>query len=141
MMTVKQFTGPELDRLREVTMTSLDNQGAFDAAWWLAILRGLREADCPGIFTNYHRTISRTQRSYKSKKLEKRITKGCPQVSCCGHGCWIIIYNSLLNIKFTHHTKAIAFADDLVIMTKAVLIREAENIMKAELCKISTQAR
>ena len=28
-------------------MTSLDVKGAFDAAWWPAILRELREAKCP----------------------------------------------------------------------------------------------
>jgi hypothetical protein len=43
--------------------------------------------------------------------------------------------------KFTHHTKAIAFADDLVILTKVESIPEAENIMNAELSKISTWAR
>jgi len=76
-----------------------------------------------------------------SRKIEKRITKGCPQGSCCGPGYWTILHNSLLNIKFTHHTKAIAFADDLVIMTKAESILEAENIMNAELGKISIWAR
>ena len=45
-MMVKQFIGPELER-RVVIMTSLDVKGAFNAAWWLAILRGLREAECP----------------------------------------------------------------------------------------------
>jgi hypothetical protein len=76
-----------------------------------------------------------------SRKIEKNITKGCPQRSCCGPGFWIILYNSLLNIQFTHHTKAIASADDLVIMTKAESIPEAENIMNAELSKISAWER
>jgi len=46
-MTVKQFIEHELERRRVVIMTTLDVQGAFDAAWWPAILRGLRDADCP----------------------------------------------------------------------------------------------
>jgi len=50
-MTVKQFIEPELE-MRAVIMTSLNVKGAFDAAWWPAILRGLREAECPGTFTN-----------------------------------------------------------------------------------------
>ena len=57
-----------------------------------------------------------------------------------GPSC-IILYNSLFNIKFTHHSKDVAFADDLLIMTKAVSNPEAENITNAELCKISTWAR
>jgi len=62
------------------------------------------------------------------------------QGSCRGPGYWIIRYNSLLNKQFTHHTKAIAFADDLVITTKAESIPEAENIINAELSKISIWA-
>jgi len=73
-----------------------------------------------------------------SRKIKKSITKGFPQGSSCGPGYWVIRYSSLLNIQFTHHTKAIAFADDLVIMTKAESIPEAENIINAELSKIST---
>jgi hypothetical protein len=76
-----------------------------------------------------------------SRKIEKRVTKGCPQVSCCGSGLWNIQYNFLLNMEFTHHTKAIAFAGDLDIMTKAESIPGAENIMNAELNKMSAWAR
>jgi len=44
---VKQFIEPELEKGKVVIMTSLDVKGAFDAAWWLAILQGLRDAKCP----------------------------------------------------------------------------------------------
>ena len=76
-----------------------------------------------------------------NKKTEKSITTGCPQGSCRGSGFWIIRYNSIFNIQFTHHTKVIAFADDLVIMTTVESIPEAENIMNVELSKISDWAR
>ena len=46
-MAVKQFIEPELEKGRVVVMASLDVKGAFDAAWWPAILKGLREARCP----------------------------------------------------------------------------------------------
>jgi hypothetical protein len=112
---VKQFIEPELERRRVVIMTSLDIKGAFDTAW-PAILKGLREAGCPrnlykltqGYFNN-----RRAVMVLNSKKIEKNISKGCPQGSCCRPGYWTILYSSLLNIKYTHHTKAIAFADDL----------------------------
>ena len=51
-MTVKQFREPELERSRVVIMNSLDVKGGSDAAWWPAILRGLKEAECPENFTN-----------------------------------------------------------------------------------------
>jgi len=51
------------------------------------------------------------------------------------------IHNTYTYI-YTHiHPYTHTFADDLVIMTKAESIPEAENITTAELCKISTWAR
>jgi hypothetical protein len=72
--------------------------------------------------------------------MEKNITSGCLQGSCCGPGLWDIQYNSLLTMKYTNHTKAVAFTDDLVIIIKAESIREAENIANVELSKISAWA-
>jgi hypothetical protein len=69
--------------------------------------------------------------------MEKNITKGVRQGSCCGPGLWNIQYNSLLTFKCTNHTKAVAFADDVVIMIKLESIQEAENIANVELSKIS----
>ena len=72
-----------------------------------------------------------------SSKMEKKITKGCPQVSCCGPGFSNIKYNSLLNLRYTNHTKTIAFAEDLVIMIKAESIRESETLANVEKSIIS----
>ena len=35
-----------------------------------------------------------------------------------GTGLWNVLYNSLLNLDLTSHSKAIAFADDLMILTR-----------------------
>jgi hypothetical protein len=70
-------------------------------------------------------------------RLETEVTKGCPQGSCCGLGLWNIQYNSLLNLNYTNRTKAIAFADDLILVTRGQTVREAENIANIELNKIS----
>jgi len=111
-------------------MVSLDVRGAFDLAWWPAILKGLRDARCP-------RNIYKLTLDYlKERKavikinnfnIEKRITKGCTQASSCGTGLWNIQFNSILNLRYTKHTKIIAFADDLVLMVEAESIGEAEN--------------
>jgi hypothetical protein len=60
-----------------------------------------------------------------------------PQGSCCGPGLWSIFYNSLLNLNFTHRTKTIAFADDLILATRGKTVIEAENISNTEITKIS----
>jgi len=69
--------------------------------------------------------------------IEKRITKGCTQGSCCGPGLWNIQYNPILNLRYTKNTKIIAFADDLVLMVEAESIGEAENFANIELNKIA----
>jgi hypothetical protein len=101
-------------------MTSLDIQGVFDEAWWPAILNNLRDLQCP-------RNLYNLTRSYFSDRVtilwantyrkERKVTKGCPQGSCCGPGVWNVLYNALLNLEFTSHTKVVAFADDLAILT------------------------
>jgi hypothetical protein len=72
--------------------------------------------------------------------VEKNVTKGCQQGSCCGRGFWNKQYNFLLTLRYTKHTKAVAFAGDLVIMIKSDSIREAENIANVELENISAWA-
>jgi hypothetical protein len=139
-MAVKQFIEPELGRGRVGIMASLDVKGAFDTAWWPAILKGLRDAKCSRNLYQLTQGYSRERRaeiSINSSKREKNVTKGCPQVSCCGPGFWNIQYNSLLNLRYTKHTKTVAFADDLVVMIQADSIREAENIANVELSKIT----
>jgi len=32
---------------------------------------------------------------------------------------WSVYFNPILTLKYTDHTRAVAFADDLIIMTKA----------------------
>ena len=48
---------------------------------------------------------------------------------------------SLLNLKCTNQTKAIAFADDLILIARGKTVREAENIANLELSKISAWAK
>jgi hypothetical protein len=79
--------------------------------------------------------------STNSVGIERSVTKGCPQGSCCGPGFRNLLYNSLLKLEFTSHSKAIAFADDLIILTKGESIVEAENYMNLELSKISDWAQ
>ena len=74
-------------------------------------------------------------------RLEREVTKGCHQGSGCGPGLWNLQYNSLLNLNYTNRTKAIAYADDMIIVTSGKTVREAENIPNIELSKISFSAK
>ena len=74
-------------------------------------------------------------------RIERQASKGCPQVSCCGPGFWNIQFNSLLNLKFGKRTKAIAFADDLLIAVRAESVIEAENFANSEISRITNWAK
>ena len=78
--------------------------------------------------------------SANSIHVEKDVSKGCPQGSCCGPGFWNIQYNTLLNLEFGKRTKSIAFADDLLIAVRTENVREAENFANIEVNKISKWA-
>jgi len=73
--------------------------------------------------------------------MEARVSRGCPQGSCCAPGFWNLLYNSLLNLDFTTSTKAVAFADDLLLAIKGETVSEAKNLANIELGKISLWAK
>jgi hypothetical protein len=79
--------------------------------------------------------------STNSIQNEREVSNGFRQGSCCGPGFWTIHYNSLLNLEFGKRTKAIAFADDLLIAVRVETVREAENFAKIEIHKISNWAK
>ena len=79
--------------------------------------------------------------STNSDSIERSATKGRPQESCCRPGFWNLLYNSLLKLDFKTHSKVIAFADDLIILTKGESIVEAESCINGELRKISDSAQ
>ena len=58
--------------------------------------------------------------------VERKVSMGCPQGSCRGPGFWNVLYNALLNLEFSSHTKIIAFADDLAILTYGKMLSEME---------------
>ena len=50
------------------------------------------------------------------------------------------MYNSLLNLKFSSRTKVIAFADDLILLTRGACKMETENYANQDLKKIERWA-
>jgi hypothetical protein len=52
-----------------------------------------------------------------------------------------VLYNALLNLQFSSHTKIIAFADDLAILTHGKTLSEAEAYANSDLARIENWAR
>jgi len=74
-------------------------------------------------------------------RKERKVTKGCPQCSCCGPDLSNVLYNTLPDLDFSSHTKAIAFADDLAILTYGETTAEAEAYTNSELAKVEKLAK
>ena len=79
--------------------------------------------------------------STNSTQIEKEVSKNNPQGSCCVPAFWNNQYNSLLNLEYGKRTKAIAFADDLIIAVRVETVREAENHANVEIRKMSDWAK
>ena len=130
---------------RKVVITiNLDVKRAFDAAWWPNILKGLKGSECPrNLYCLSQGCLSQRTAvmSTNSVSIERSVTKGCPQESCCGPGFWNLFYSSLLKLDFTSHSNVTTFADDLIILTKKESIVEAENYLNLELRKFSDWAQ
>jgi len=84
-MVVKEFVQDSQAAGEVIALVILNVQGAFDAAWWPAILKEMR--DCGGPKHLYKLTKSYfTQRTailvMNSIRMEKELSRGWPQGSC-----------------------------------------------------------
>ncbi|KAJ4434696.1 hypothetical protein ANN_23264 [Periplaneta americana] len=126
LIAAKEIIEENLSENNCIAVVSLDVRGAFDAAWWPGILYNLRELKCPKNLFNLARSYFSNRIAAlgtNTFKIERPVTMGCPQGSCSGPGFWNILYNSLLNLDFTHRTRVIAFADDLMVLTQGKPLR------------------
>ena len=143
-MEIKNYVMIGLAGVEVIPLISLDVKGAFDAAFWPSIRNELRGCGCPKNL--YNRTESYFSNhtailSVNSTQIEKEVSRGCPQGSCCGPGYWNIQYNSLLNLAFMDKTKVVAFADDLILAIRTDSIRAVENYSNGELSKITAWSK
>jgi hypothetical protein len=140
IMAVKEFVLEGFSK-GEITVTvSLDVEGAFNSAWWPSVLKNLQESGCPRNLYNLTKNYFSHRKATLATNhihIDSAVSKGCPQGSCMGPSMWSIFYNSILNLTFTSGTKAIAFADDLIILIRRKSVSEAENIANIELEKNS----
>jgi hypothetical protein len=66
---------------------------------------------------------------------------GCSQGSCCGPRLWNVLHNTLLNLDFSTHTKVVAFADNLAIMSQGNLPTKVEAYANSDLARIEKWAK
>jgi len=136
-MEVRQLIEPHLERREVAIIANLDVQGALGSAWWPTM-------NAPETFTKLKQDYLKDRKAIitiNNISMETKLTKFYPQGSCFGPGLWNIQFDPLLKFQYTEHTKAVAFADDLLIMIRAESVGEAESIANVELNKITKLAR
>jgi hypothetical protein len=144
IMAVKEFVQEGFSKGEITVAVSLDVEGAFNSAWWPSVLKNLQESGCPRNLYNITKNYFSQRKAILSTNnitIERTVSKGCPQGSCLGPGMWNFFYNSLLNLTFTSGTKTIAFADDLIILTRGKSVSEVENTANIELKSLNVGKR
>ena len=80
-MVVKEFVQDSLAAGDVIALVSLDVQGAFDAAWWPAILKEMRNCGSPKnlykLTKNYFSELTAILAT-NSIRMEKELSRGCP---------------------------------------------------------------
>jgi hypothetical protein len=144
IMAVKEFVQEGFSKGEITVIVSLDVEGAFNSAWAPSILRNLQESGCPRNLynlTKYYFNQRTATMTTNNIKIGRAVKKGSPQGSCLRPGMWNIFYNTLLNLKFKSGTKIMAFADDVVLLTRGKFVNELENSANAKMTKISIWAK
>ena len=116
----------------------LDISGAFDNAWWPAILSALESR---GVSSDLRRLI---QDYFRDRVVflqdgetivKKTLTRGCPQGSVLGPILWNVVFDGILAIPLPG-CGTIAYADDTLLMVGGASRREIENRAADSLARI-----
>ena len=105
----------------------VDFKGAFDNLSWSVILEFLDAMACPELSTWVSYFNSRSVCFVENNdRVDKIVSRGCPQGSICGPFIWNMIMDSLLIDLQTVGCHAVGYADDLLILVEGNSRRELE---------------
>lgn len=115
----------------------LDISGAFDNAWWPAILHHMKRLGATSRICELTRNYlggRYASITVPAGRNEIRLSKGCPQGSQFGPELWNILMDSLLSLDESEGELSIGYADDALLMvagrTRAEVIRKTEDKLK-----------
>ena len=113
----------------QVLAVSLDIKGAFDNAWWPALMERLRKTNCA---RNVHRLLAdylanRVVRLQLAGTSHSKVTtKGCIQGSVFGPTLWNLILDDLLEMTLPPECHLQAYADDVILLVSAPTAQAAQ---------------
>lgn len=94
-------------------------KGAFDHAWWPAIIKRFRDTGCPSSLMAVVQDYFRQRRTYitgNTFAVSREAKRGCSQGSVLGPTFWNIIMDTFLNITYAFNILSVAYADDGVVI-------------------------
>ncbi|XP_060809452.1 uncharacterized protein LOC132901769 [Amyelois transitella] len=115
---------------RSVLIVSLDIEGAFDNAWWPALMNQLRLRRCPKnlyLMVDSYLKDRKIVVNYAGETSERDTTKGCVQGSIGGPTFWNIILDPLLHRLSSEEVYCQAFADDGVLVFSGKTVEGMED--------------
>lgn len=127
-------------RKKLVVVVSLDIEGAFDHAWWPAILHELKRKQLDPRLWNLIRDYLRDRSiglGYAGAETNRKTTKGCIQGSTCGPIMWNVLLDPLLQEMERSAVHTQAFADDILLVATGETAREVESKMSHALDTIA----
>ncbi|CAK1585042.1 unnamed protein product [Parnassius mnemosyne] len=128
-------------RNKEIAViVSLDIEGAFDNAWWPAVITELQKRDAdPAVLRlimSYLSERSITLR-YANAEVTKNTNKGCIQGSICGPLMWNVLLDSLLQETEKWNVHVQAYADDIIVIGSGKDAKQIEEKINLALEHIS----
>lgn len=130
--------------VKEYTLAAfLDIEGAFNNIKTRSIISSLEESGIKTFLTNWIQTMLTSRvinASLGDFSVRKTVNRGTPQGGVLSPLLWNISINKILKSLVNKGIKTVAYADDIVLLTKGKFLQTVSDVMSSGLIDISRWA-
>lgn len=136
MLEVQKIAKQAKNDKKLCALTMVDVRNAFNSCPWKGILNELKERNISDYLKNILANYLKN-RKIKVDDIQYEMTCGVPQGSVLGPTLWNVYYDPIMRIQLPPNTKAIAYADDVVLLTIGSDKNNIELEVRLAMAKIS----